>query len=288
MHWRLRVRQGTDTNATLLAEPDQRFYTSGFGRFMSADRSHSNLSLSVSGSWNRYSYVDDDPINGYDPTGKDCELVDNGGAVFVVTCAPPPRNGGGVGGRTQGNSPNDPTPLTPQQAYQLAQTLQKQVSDGGLTDCQALADFADSAAAVSPTSKTFIQAFGALVPKTIASQVGLSYWNTSAVALNTGQASGYTEGYQNSVPDNASNNGDQGHHFAAFLELGYQFGGDGSLASIASAVYEYAQAVGQGATLNMGDIQLGITAAQIGAGLRNGNVSAGEVGALTNNSICKH
>jgi hypothetical protein len=127
-----------------------------------------------------------------------------------------------------------------------------------------------------------------LVPNVIASQVGLTYWNTQAVILNTGQASGYAKIYQNTVPDNANNNGDQGHHFAAFLELGYQFGGDGSLASIASAVYEYAQALGQGATLNKGDIQLGITAAQIGAGLRNGNISAGQVGGIINYSICNH
>jgi hypothetical protein len=47
-----------------------------------------------------------------------------------------------------------------------------------------------------------------LVPNVIASQVGLTYWNTQAVILNTGQASGYAKIYQNTVPDNANNNGD--------------------------------------------------------------------------------
>jgi hypothetical protein len=54
---------------------------------MSADRSHLNIGLSISGSWNKYSYVNSDPINGFDPTGQDCQLVDNGSGTFILNCS---------------------------------------------------------------------------------------------------------------------------------------------------------------------------------------------------------
>jgi hypothetical protein len=48
---------------------DQRFYTSQFGRFMGADRSARNVNGANPISWNRYSYVNGDPVNGRDPNG---------------------------------------------------------------------------------------------------------------------------------------------------------------------------------------------------------------------------
>ena len=42
---------------------DQRFYTSQFGRFMSTDRFRGSNSLADSGSWNRYRYAGNDPVD---------------------------------------------------------------------------------------------------------------------------------------------------------------------------------------------------------------------------------
>ena len=51
---------------------DQRYYTAGFGRFMTADRSNANIDYGNPTSWNRYAYTNGDPVNGMDPTGREC------------------------------------------------------------------------------------------------------------------------------------------------------------------------------------------------------------------------
>jgi RHS repeat-associated protein len=49
---------------------DQRFYASTFGRFMSADPFKQAAKASDSGSWNKYAYVQDDPVNHTDRHGQ--------------------------------------------------------------------------------------------------------------------------------------------------------------------------------------------------------------------------
>jgi len=72
----------------------QRFYSSQFGRFMSADRFKAASTID-SGSWNKYSYVQNDPVNWLDPRG-------------TTRCSPdePCDDDGGVGW------PGQPTPCT--------------------------------------------------------------------------------------------------------------------------------------------------------------------------------
>ena len=53
---------------------DQRFYASTYGRFMTPDPSAKSAKDGTPGSWNRYSYVQGDPVNRKDPRGLDiCE-----------------------------------------------------------------------------------------------------------------------------------------------------------------------------------------------------------------------
>jgi RHS repeat-associated protein len=52
---------------------DQRFYTSHFGRFMSADRFRQAARANDSGSWNKYAYTIGDPVNRLDNFGT-CSL----------------------------------------------------------------------------------------------------------------------------------------------------------------------------------------------------------------------
>ena len=51
--------------------------TRGGVRFLTADPSDANIDPTVSGSFNRYAYVDNDPINGNDPIGF-CDVVIGG------------------------------------------------------------------------------------------------------------------------------------------------------------------------------------------------------------------
>jgi RHS repeat-associated protein len=46
-----------------------RYYNSGWGRFMSPDRSPRSIRRKYPQSWNRYLYSVDDPVNQFDPTG---------------------------------------------------------------------------------------------------------------------------------------------------------------------------------------------------------------------------
>ena len=50
-----------------------RYYSSTMGRFMSADPYRNSAGLGDPGSWNRYAYVENDPVNLYDPEGLDSE-----------------------------------------------------------------------------------------------------------------------------------------------------------------------------------------------------------------------
>jgi RHS repeat-associated protein len=54
----------------MLEYADQRYYASNFGRFMTADRYVASGGTSDPKSWNRYSYVEGDPVNFNDPGGR--------------------------------------------------------------------------------------------------------------------------------------------------------------------------------------------------------------------------
>lgn len=73
--------------ATGLDYADQRYYSSQFGRFMSADPYMASGGAGDPGSWNRYAYVGDDPSNYYDPAGlfKECPPGSHTGKNCIVT-----------------------------------------------------------------------------------------------------------------------------------------------------------------------------------------------------------
>jgi RHS repeat-associated protein len=55
---------------------DQRYYSPGTGRFLSADPYMASGGAANPSSWNRYAYVEGDPVNRYDPRGLDYEPPD--------------------------------------------------------------------------------------------------------------------------------------------------------------------------------------------------------------------
>jgi RHS repeat-associated protein len=56
-------------DSTGLDYADQRYFGPNVGRFVSADDSYLNESVAIPSSWNRYTYVEGDPINFVDPEG---------------------------------------------------------------------------------------------------------------------------------------------------------------------------------------------------------------------------
>ncbi|MGH2397284.1 MAG: RHS repeat-associated core domain-containing protein, partial [bacterium] len=77
-----------------------RYYSSGIGRFLRVDPYKGSGKTSNPGSWNRYSYVGNDPSNSADPTGLDptityCNVYPGDPHCSPYPQAPPPVAPGG-------------------------------------------------------------------------------------------------------------------------------------------------------------------------------------------------
>jgi RHS repeat-associated protein len=78
-----------------------RYYESSLGRFVTPDPYMASGGVGEPGSWNRYAYVEGDPVNFYDPSGLDACAVQYGMPCFAVTGTgrlPGGFGGGGGGG----------------------------------------------------------------------------------------------------------------------------------------------------------------------------------------------
>lgn len=155
------------------------------------------------------------------------------------------------------------------QPNQRAAALRRRVQQGELTDCEALTAFATQTAESlnfqgSNISSYFVQDFGTLVQGNhlvvqAANALGISVSNTpTPIYFWSGGESGFAPQYR----DNSPQFQDQGHHFAAFFQFGYQAGA--AWGNVAATLLDL---------LNPGDRELGRRAAQIGADLRAGRIS---------------
>jgi RHS repeat-associated protein len=69
---------------------DQRYYSATYGRFLTSDPYRASGGPSDPGSWNRYAYVQGDPVNFYDPQGlAKCRTVSVSDGRAEVQCATP-------------------------------------------------------------------------------------------------------------------------------------------------------------------------------------------------------
>jgi RHS repeat-associated protein len=115
-----------------------RYYAAGIGRFLSPDRlGKSSANPSKPMSWSRYSYAEDDPVNGYDPAGMvtvavgdgwfvECNFFDTGDPfcyVWAFGPGPGPAPGPGVGGTVPPVPPAPPRPECDRSKANNAQKL---------------------------------------------------------------------------------------------------------------------------------------------------------------------
>jgi hypothetical protein len=260
----------------------QMFYASTYGRFNTPDPARNSAGPTDPGSWNRYSYVGGDPVNRLDPAGT-CWITtysSDSNGNFSVNCfdyleiaLTPAINPAALSECfavntclanfqvMQGGGGGPSNPLSVFQLYNIATDLKPAVNGTALTNCQALGVYASDAALGNSSAAQFVNDFSNLNPNA----VGIP------VYLYNGGNNGWQSQFQNTVDDSANGNGDQGHHFAAFLQLGYEF--DVGTASTAAFVLEYLEAWSNGGPVNQGDITLGIAAAQLGASLRSGTTT---------------
>jgi len=126
-------------------------------------------------------------------------------------------------------------------------------------------------------------AFGVLTPKRPGEEALDVAYNTNPVYFgNNGKTSGFAAQFQDNFGSSQGpNNSDQGHHFAAFFQLGYQAP---ALTTIAPSVWEAME----GTLVNQGDINLGQAAAYLGAQLRSGSLAPSDIGSQIRSTICVH
>jgi len=73
-------------SATGLHYANQRFYSTAIARFMTADPYMASAQAENPQSWNRYAYVDNDPVNHQDPVGTFSCLVGVGEGAELTNC----------------------------------------------------------------------------------------------------------------------------------------------------------------------------------------------------------
>jgi len=84
--------------ATRLDYADQRYYSNSLGRFMSPDPYKASGGPGNPKSWNRYAYVEGDPVNFNDPRGLMVSPSEGCGAPGTEYCIDDGSGGGGGGG----------------------------------------------------------------------------------------------------------------------------------------------------------------------------------------------
>jgi RHS repeat-associated protein len=93
-----------------------RRYNRKDSRFVQPDPYDGSCSLSDPQSFNRYSYVQNDPVNFTDPTGTMCQIIWEGSISYLQLCTPDGDTWRGyTGGGGKGTGIGDPNPSDPPQ-----------------------------------------------------------------------------------------------------------------------------------------------------------------------------
>jgi RHS repeat-associated protein len=287
--------EGTDKFATYHRDgtgfdyADQRYYSAKFGRFLTSDPYVASGGPAAPKSWNRYAYVEGDPVNYLDPRGlQECaagdpycvDVKDTPDPIatlevyyqyyryLATTTGPQGINNSGIDGRNVMNS---------------ARALQRLVREGVLNDCEALAQYADESALHhearrigSSTSTAFVIDFGVFVPSNdrsvqLARSLGVDIFSVNGHVTLLQDDLGFASGYMARFRDSLNPGADQGHHFAAYFILGFQLAGlpGGDMAARIAGFLNDIR--------NEGDRNLAYEAVSVGADLRSGKIGVSAV-----------
>ena len=292
----------TRDSATGLDYANQRYYSSIVGRFTRPDPYGGSASVGNPQSWNRYSYVGNDPANEFDPDGlaygpngyyndHNVNSVNVYASVDPIATvgigAPSPAYGysPSSGGGSISTDPlyvyiSGPDPALVLADFALRTREIAQLYPNSTNDCVDMSNFASEAALVygGDAAKT-VDAFGILTPNNRFLQLAAIQTSSQPVLFGTGLKSGYLPQYRNSDVDV---NGDQGHHFAAFFQIGFR-GGIGA-ASAAAVALEMAEGISS--PFNYGDVSLALAAGQIGADLSKGYLHPNDLGNRIVHDLC--
>ncbi len=260
-----------------------RYYSSVYGRFLSSDPYRASGGPSDPGSWNRYAYVQGDPVNLFDPQGLQSESPE--GPPPLTFCQTFPTHPD-----CQINGPGNRVP--PQPAYrrlsvdQIRSILSAHSAAAqrpGGNDCQetvgALAEIAqqtdDGTQLVTAVNQLFTTTQDIRIAGVTVMTVPTGGGTESLIRIEStvsGFATQYQEGDQN-----------QSHHFAFYFNLGYRLVSLG-FANPTGLIQGVATAIefNNGFT-NLGDIRLGEYAGW--AGILLGQILGGLVQPLDHTAI---
>ncbi len=256
-----------------------------WGRFTAADPYEASAGAGDPGSWNRYAYVQGDPVNYNDPAGLlkvspyywlDCSETSAG-----YTC---------VMRLGMSASPADTVSSNGAASKIAGHALRDRIKKkNALIECETLAAFLEEVAEAMPwNSSGFVSSLVAITP-----QSGTPGWLFSFGRVSYTTATGAQFGGGKDSPDNGykihfkdsygadeplfGNNADQSHHFAAFFQLGWSRGSMvGSMAGFAFGPN------------TLGDGNLAYFAATLGATLRAGKIKPNDVAGIVMRELCEH
>jgi RHS repeat-associated protein len=278
-----------------------RNFQAALGRFCSVDPAGAGAKAEDPQSWNAYAYARNSPLLRIDRDGRDDECVWDGDENRL-TC-PDPATVDPADIRTYDEARRSALRSTdtlnlvyldePWTTARFAKQLSDLVYAGDLLDCDALAIFAEQASWRLDTS-AFVESFNIFLPPSdVDDHVALfsgftNFWgggveisgSSDWVRLQaqgsgtSGYRTEYRQNYNPVINANAPGVGtgsDQAHHFAFFFMAGYNSRGD-LIPTIAAILMDLGYDRG-----NIGDFNLSLAAARIGAGVRNGTIATGAV-----------
>ena len=272
-----------------------RYYGSTIGRFTSPDPSGLGYAQQTDPqSFNLYGYVRNNPLRFVDPSGMETALYQDGNC-FTYTYDSSTTDMEGVTYVTNHSTTfgdcsargRSARANTMQASRSLINYLSKQIASRNINECQALANYVDAAQSIGNQGP--ISALKELTPNShpfFESAQGIQTNGTMQTGFNAGPGSisGFRVSYQNDESDEPNGwNGDQSHHFAAYFQAGAAHP-EASTVSPVPSLYEYGQSF---SNPNIGDINLGYAAQELGQLYGLGAFSAADVGNRIRNNICQ-
>jgi RHS repeat-associated protein len=272
-------------DASGLDYADQRYNSPGTGRFMTSDPYLASGGAADPSSWNRYAYVEGDPVNKIDASGMDSCRVDAHCVEVTDTTSwieLTPRVFRIIQPMISRKEWNDQLPSAGERRVMLWKATQS--IQYNKDDCGALAGFAALASASAKTTQEFISDFGLLTPEVLGSRVAGMVGVASeryARVLGTSRTSTYRSQFRDSL-NGVVNNADQGHHFAFYFQIGASLGLGQDGASVVARLGELLQ----GQTNNLGDERLAIAAATMGGLVAAGKLSPEQLASEIQGKLC--
>ncbi len=257
-----------------------RYYSSVYGRFLSSDPYRASGGPSDPGSWNRYAYVQGDPVNLFDPQGLQSESPE--GPPPLTFCQTFPTHPDcQTNGPLERTSPPQPRALNVGQIRTILGGYAEYSKNKNGADCDALVNALSDVASHTDNPWDIVTAVNQLFPTS--HSIGPVSIPTAGGTSTPIQIESLTSGYDVAYRDSYKPNEEQSHHFGVFFNLGVYLSVmgvplAGNIIDLAARGIEFPNGI-----TNKGDIALGMFAGN--AGFYFGNLLTGKMSGVDHTAI---